>query len=111
MVFVAQGGVAQGQFVFSPVGEDGAVDDQCGDEVDQHAARDDAQALPAGLGAVFPGLRLFLQIVGPFGLVHHACNVAVAAQGYPAQAPKGVVLVFGTQVGFFPRFGGLGVKE
>ena len=99
-VFVAEAGVAQGQFVGAPVREDGCIDEKGRDEVDQHAAGDDAETLPTGFGAVFPRLGCALEVFGILGFVNHACNVAVAAQGYPAQAPKGVVLVFGTQVGF-----------
>ena len=110
MVLETEGGAVHGQLVLAPVGEDGAVEQQGGDEVDQHAAADDAETLPCGFGTVLPRLGLLLEVALVLGLVNHAGNVAVAAQRYPAQAPEGVVLVLGSQVLFVPAVGGLGVE-
>ena len=110
MVLEAQGGAVHRQLVLAPVGEDDAVEQQRGDEVDQHAAADDAEALPGGFGAVLPRLGLGLEVFGILGLVDHAGDVAVAAQRYPAQAPEGVVLVLGGEVLLVPAVGGLRVE-
>ena len=110
MVVVAIGGVAQRQLVLAPVEEDEGIEQQGGDEVDQHAAADDAEALPGRLGAVFPRLRLGFEVFRILGLVDHAGDVTVAAQRYPAKTPQGVVLVLGTQVLLVPAVGGGGVE-
>ena len=111
VVLVAETRIAQRELVFAPVGEDGSIDDEGGDEVDEDAAGDDEEALPAGFGAVFPRLGGAFEVGGGLGFVHHAGNVAVAAEGYPAETPKGVVLVLGPEVLLVPGFGSFGVEE
>ena len=111
VVVIAQGGGAQRQLVLAPMGEHHAVDEQRGDEVDQHTAGDDAQALPCGLGAILPRLGLCLEVVGALCLVDHTCDVAVSAQRHPAETPQGVVLVFGCEVLLIPTVRGLAVEE
>ena len=111
VVVVSEFGILERQIVLAPMCKDTGVDEQCRQEVDQHAAADDAKALPGFFAAVFPGLRFAFEFVFALGFVDHSCYVAIAAQGYPADTPQGVVLVFGRQVLFVPLVGSSRIEE
>ena len=70
----------------APDGHDGDVGEDGEDEVVDHAAGHDEQALPGGVGAELPGLGLFLHLLHVQGFVDHAGDLAVAAEGEPADA-------------------------
>ena len=105
------GGIVHGQFVFAPVGKDDAIKHQCCDKVYQHTTTDDAKTLPSGFGAVLPRLGFRCQVFLILGLVNHACNVAIATEGNPTEAPKSVILIFGTEVLLVPTLGCFSIEE
>ena len=64
--------------------EDHGVDEQGEEEVDEHTANHDEQALPGGFCAELPGVCLFRQLL--VGFVDHTVDGAVATKGQPAEA-------------------------
>ena len=80
-------GVFVGEFGLTPHKQHARVDDEAEDEVDDDAAKHDDQALPRGLGAKFPRLGRLGHLLGVHALVDHACDLDVAAQREPADAP------------------------
>ena len=68
------------------------VDEECEEEVDQHAANHDKQPLPSGLGAKLPRFGGLLHLLGIKTLVYHSRYLAVSSQGQPAHAILGIAL-------------------
>ena len=64
----------------------GYVQQNCKNEVVQHAAGHDQKPLPGLLGAELPGLGLPFQELLVHGFIYHAGNLAIAAQGQPANS-------------------------
>ena len=78
--------------------DDARIDDYRQQEVEQHTAQHDQQALPCGLTAELVGLGGLFHGLGVHRLVDHARDGAVAAQGQPADAilggsPRFLVLI------------------
>ncbi len=69
--------------------QDAGEEDDGGNEVEQHAAEHHQQPLPGRMRPELPGLRFPFQALQVHGLVHHTGNLAVAAQGQPADAVFG----------------------
>ena len=82
-------GAVVGDVVVSPDGQDGTEQNDGQQEVVEYAAGHHEKPLPGGFGAELPGLRVFLELLRIHGFVHHAGNLAVAAQGQPAYAVLG----------------------
>ena len=78
--------VLQGQIRVAPVEEHHRVDKQGEDEVEQDAAHHDEQTLAGRLRAELVGLGRFGQLLLVHAFVDHAGNLAVAAEGEPADA-------------------------
>ena len=70
----------------APDGHDGDVGEDGEDEVVDHAAGHHQQALPGRVRAELPGLGLFLELLEVHRFVHHSGDLAVAAEGEPADA-------------------------
>ena len=71
---------------FAPDRHDGDVGEDGKDEIVDHAAGHHQQALPGRVRAELPGLGLLLQLLEVQRLVDHAGDLAVAAEGQPADA-------------------------
>ena len=80
-------GMLVGEFGFTPHKQHAGVDDEAEDEVDDDAAQHDDEALPSGLGTELPRLGRLGHLLGVHALVDHACDLDVAAQRQPANAP------------------------
>ena len=78
--------VLDGYVSVAPVEENHRVDEQCQQEVDQHAANHNQQSLPGGFGAELPRLGRTLHLFGIEALINHACYLTVASQGNPPNA-------------------------
>ena len=74
----------------APDTADCAVGDNREDEIEQHSPGEHKQALPCGLGAELPRLGLALELVHVDRFVDHARDLAVAAEGQPADAELGL---------------------
>ena len=70
-----------------------SVDEQCEEEIDEHAAYHDEQSLPCGLCAELPRLRRLLHLFGVETLVYHSRYLAIASQREPSDAVGGVRLL------------------
>ena len=63
----------------APIEQNHRVDEQCQQEVDQHATNHNQQALPGWLRAELPRLFGLFHLLGIEALVNHARYLAVAA--------------------------------
>ena len=82
-----------GDVGLAPMEHDHAVDEEREQQVDGDAGHHDDEALPCGLCPELPWLRVALELFGIHALVHHAGNLAVAAEGQPADAVGGLTVL------------------
>ena len=87
-----------GDVIVSPDAQDGAEKDDGQQEVVEHAAGHDQKALPGRFGAELPGLRVLFQLLRVHRLVHHAGNLAVAAEGQPADTVLRISYLLGKEL-------------
>ena len=71
--------VTDGYVGFAPSEEYGSIEEERYDEVDQHAAQHDQQALPSGFGAKLPRLHGLFHLLRVHRLVNHARNLHIAS--------------------------------
>ena len=76
--------VLHGDIGVAPMEENHRIDEQGQQEVDEHTADHDQQALPGRLRTELPGLLGLFHLLGVETLVNHTGNLTVAAQRKPA---------------------------
>ena len=79
--------------VLTPCEKYHRVDEHSEDEIEHYTTYDNQQTLPCRFRAVFPILCRLLHLLGVHRLVNHSCNLAVTAQGYPADTVLGVAVL------------------
>ena len=77
-------------YAVAPMKCDACVYYDCEDKVQQNACHHHEQTLPRRLAAELPWLGLGCEVFAALGFVHHAGDVAVAAEGQPSEAVYGV---------------------
>ncbi|CCZ99004.1 uncharacterized protein BN505_00288 [Alistipes sp. CAG:157] len=87
--YVTVGHVARGEVTFAPFPTDADVDNQGEENVHQHAADHDEQALPGGFAPEFVRLGFALHLFGIHALVYHPGELDVSAERYPADSVTG----------------------
>ena len=98
-------GVFERDVVVAPREAHQDVDDDGREEVDEHAANDDEETLPGRFRAELPRVYFAAQVAGFGGLIDHAVDGAVAAEGQPAESPLSGFGMIG------PFLGGLSGEE
>ena len=79
-------GFKDGDVGVAPPEQNLTIDEQGQQEVDQHTANHDEQALPGGLCTELILLDGLFHLLGIETLVNHTCYLAVATQGQPSDA-------------------------
>ena len=83
------GNVGKADYLFTLGKDNTRVDNHRQQQVEQHTAQHNQQALPRCLAAELPRLGGLLHGLGVHRLVDHARDGAVATQGYPSDAILG----------------------
>jgi len=86
-------GVLEGDCLLAPPESYSGVDYYGEDEVVEHAAGHDQQPLPCGFRAELPGFGFGGELLGVHRFVDHSCNLHVAAERQPSDAPFGLALL------------------